>query len=105
MDQVTIDLPKFADWIRAKNNPAVVGAAGICDGCPVAVWLRESGWRRATVTHADITLESDGTKYRMETPRWVQEFIAAVDMLEAPAHGVSAGLVKPYIERLEGIYA
>ena len=60
------------------------GERKVCNGCPVALALRNDGYD-SRVEYTSMQFRIEGTKYGCETPRSVQKFILAFDKGRAVA--------------------
>src|SRR5215813_3399805 len=78
LDESLFDQSAFLEWLEAQPPGAVVGLAGRACDCPLAIWLRASGYDVRIGGNCAVFYDSG--RREIYLPMWAIWFAATVDM-------------------------
>jgi hypothetical protein len=95
----TLDREQFAAWLRARKREGVIGYAGTCESCPLALYL--TGAFRLNMPWVD---ESHYGCFRRDgwrpLPAWARRFVDETDTRKAHGSAVTAAEALSILETI-----
>jgi hypothetical protein len=73
------DPAALKDWLCAQPAARFVGRAGLAASCPLSSFLRGQGYTAVWVTQEHSSANHLGERFTLRHPRWVVDFLTAVD--------------------------
>jgi hypothetical protein len=85
IDESLFDKEAFKKWLEGKPDKSIVGQSGIACMCPLAMWIREMGFRvevgsdkRALVVDGSVPMFKPVEKI-INLPTWASNFVRLID--------------------------